>query len=82
MGGVVFRNFGPGVWVRLVMTAATRGRRTNHPWPFTLSVRHRSGSDNRGNFTPTGVGTTGSEKSQEKQRGRPTKRTYITQVTL
>ena len=55
------------------MAATGRGRRTYPPGPLTLMVRLRSGRDNRGNFTPTVVGTTAAEK---RRRGQPTESTY------
>jgi len=62
---------GPG------MVAAIRGRRTYHPGPLTLGVSLRPRRDNRGNFTPMGVGTTEANKRPRKRRGRPPKSTYI-----
>jgi len=47
---------GPGP----VMAVAGQRRRTYHPGPLTLGVSLRSGRDNRGNFTPMGVGARGS----------------------
>jgi hypothetical protein len=51
------------------MAAAGRGRQTYPPGPLTLNVRLRSGRDNRGNFTITGVGTIEAEKKTEKAAG-------------
>jgi hypothetical protein len=56
---------GPGP----VMAVAGQMRRTYHPGPLTLRVRLRPRRDNRGNFTPTGVGTSGSRKNTEKAAG-------------
>jgi hypothetical protein len=44
---------GPGP----VMAVAGQRRRTYHPEPLTLGVSLRPRRDNRGNFTPMGVGT-------------------------
>jgi len=44
-----------------VMAMAGQRRRTYHPGPLTLGVSLRPRHDNRGNFTPMGVGTRGSQ---------------------
>lgn len=67
----------PWPWRRMQGVAANGlGGRTYSPGPLTLGVRQRSGCDNFGNFTPTGVGTTEAEKQQKKRWGRLTKSAY------